>query len=101
MPYSQVGNSAANCLTKHVPPILKRCMKRDWRTLDHGSLEAIRVMAIERVREGEAPSSEIASSGFSRTTIYKWIAMASLPGPGLRALQARTAPGRSRSLTPG
>jgi len=27
-------------------------------------------MAVERVREGEAPSAVIASYGFSRTTIY-------------------------------
>src|SRR5438045_2005947 len=35
------------------------CMKRDGRTLDHQTLETIRLMAIERVREGERPSEEI------------------------------------------
>ena len=30
-------------------------------------------MAIERVQEGEAPSAVIASYGFCRTTIYKWL----------------------------
>jgi len=45
-------------------------MKRDGRTLDHGTLETIRMMAMERVREGEAPSDVIASYGFHRTTIY-------------------------------
>ena len=29
-------------------------MQRDGRTLDHGTLETIRLMAVERVREGEA-----------------------------------------------
>ncbi|MBC7944750.1 MAG: helix-turn-helix domain-containing protein, partial [Burkholderiales bacterium] len=48
-------------------------MKRDGRTFDHQTLEAIRLMAIERVREGEAPDDVIAAYGFNRTTIYKWI----------------------------
>jgi len=75
-------------------------MKRDGRTLDHATLETIRLMAVERVREGEAPSAVIASYGFSRTTIYKWLAAAAKPGVGLRALQSRCAPGRPRTLTP-
>jgi transposase len=76
-------------------------MKRDGRTLDHATLETIRMMAVERVREGEVPSAVIASYGFSRTTIYKWLTAAATPGLGLRALLARPAPGRPRSLTPG
>ena len=55
-------------------------MKRDGRNFDHQTLETIRLMAIERVREGEAPSAVIASYGFSRTTIYKWINAAAKPG---------------------
>ncbi len=58
-------------------------------------------MAVERVRDGERQSSVIASYGFSRTTIYKW-----LEG-GIearrrteRAAMLRPAPGRPRSLTP-
>ena len=39
-------------------------MKRDGRTLDHRTLEAIRRMAVERVREGEDPSTVIASYRF-------------------------------------
>jgi len=75
-------------------------MKRDGRTLDHATLETIRLMAVERVREGEPASAVIASYGFSRTTIYRWLAAVTKPGVGLRALQARPAPGRPRSLTP-
>lgn len=74
-------------------------MKRDGRKLDHATLETIRLMAVERVREGEAPSAVINSYGFSRTTIYKWLRAARTPGVGLRALQARPAPGRPRRLT--
>ena len=57
-------------------------------------------MAVERVRAGEAPSSVIASYGFNRTTIYKWIATASLPGTGSKALVSRPAAGRPRTLSP-
>ena len=74
-------------------------MKRDGRKLDHATLENIRLMAVERVREGEAASAVIASYGFSRTSIYKWLRAAAKPGVGLRALQARPALGRPRRLT--
>lgn len=56
-------------------------------------------MAIERVRDGEKPSSVVASFGFNRTTIYKWINAAQKPGAGLNALRSRLATGRPRSLT--
>lgn len=75
-------------------------MRRDGRGYDHGTLEAIRLMAVERVRDGEPPSSVIASFGFHRTTIYRWLKAASKPGVGVRALRSRPATGRPRSLTP-
>ena len=52
-------------------------MKRDGRSFDHRTLETIRLMAVERVRDGERPSSVVASFGFNRTTIYKWLNAAS------------------------
>ena len=57
-------------------------------------------MAVERVREGERSSAVISSYGFNRTTIYKWLAAASGPGKGLKALRSRPATGRPRRLTP-
>jgi transposase len=75
-------------------------VKRDGRTLDHKTLEEIRRMAVARVREGEKPSEVIASFGFNRTVIYKWIKAAAGPGRGLRTLRARLATGRPRTLTP-
>jgi transposase len=75
-------------------------MKRDGRSFDHKTLEVIRLMAVERVRSGESASSVIASYGFCRTTIYKWITAASRRGIGLTALRAKLATGRPRSLTP-
>lgn len=75
-------------------------MKRDGRSFDHRTLEAIRLMAVERVREGEPASSVIACYGLHRTVIYRWLKAASKPGVGVQALLARPAPGRPRSLTP-
>ena len=75
-------------------------MKRDGRLFDHRTLETIRLMAVERVRGGERPSSVVASYGFNRTTIYRWLNAAARSGVGLRALHSRPATGRPRSLTP-
>jgi transposase len=75
-------------------------MQRDGRSFDHGTLETIRLMAVERVREGERASSVISSYGFNRTTIYKWLTVVSSPGKGLNALRSRPATGRPRTLTP-
>ena len=75
-------------------------MKRDGRTLDHKTLEDIRRMAVQRVREGEKPSAVIASFGFCRPVIYKWLKTAAGRGRGLRALHSTRGTGRPRSLTP-
>src|ERR1700731_3793952 len=74
-------------------------MKRDGRTLDHKTLEEIRRMAVQRVWEGEKPSAVIASYGFSRQIIYKWLRDARGKGRGLRALRSRKGTGRPRTLT--
>ena len=74
-------------------------MKRDGRTFDHATLETIRLMAVERVWEGESPAKVIESYGFNRTTIYKWIKAAMRPGVGLKGLRSTNATGRPRTLT--
>src|SRR5215472_11804854 len=76
-------------------------MKRDGRKLDHKTLEEIRRMAVERVWEGEDPSEVIASYGFCRTTIYKWLRAAKGKGKGrgLDALRSRKGTGRPAKLT--
>lgn len=73
-------------------------MKRDGRTFDHQTLEAIRMMAVERVREGEHPADVIASYGFNRTTIYKWLN--ATDDAGDEALRSTPATGRPPTLTP-
>jgi transposase len=75
-------------------------VKRDGRKLDRKAQEAIRFMAVERVREGERPSRVIASLGMNRTTIHKWLGRVKGKGAGLRRLKARKSPGRPRALTP-
>jgi transposase len=75
-------------------------MKRDGRSFDHQTLEQIRRMAVERVREGESAADVIAAYGFNRTTIYKWLKAALQPGVGIKALRSTKATGRPRSLTP-
>jgi len=74
-------------------------MKRDGRKLDHKTLEAIRLMAMERLSEGEAASAVMASYGLCRTTIYKWQRKVRA-GKGVNALLSRKASGRPRTLTP-
>lgn len=67
--------------------------KRDGRTLDRKTLEAIRLMAVERVREGEPAAKVIEAYGLNRTTIYKWLQAAMQPGLGVRALRSTPATG--------
>ena len=46
----------------------------DGRTLDHKTLEHLRIQAVRRVVEdGEQPSKVMASMGLCRTTIYPWL----------------------------
>ena len=55
-------------------------------------------MAVQRVKDGERPSSVIQSFGLCRTTIYKWL-RAERRG-GKESLQARKHPGPRPALTP-
>jgi transposase len=58
-------------------------------------------MAVERVWEGEDPSEVIASYGFCRTTIYKWLRAVEgkRKGSKLDALRSRKGTGRPPKLT--
>ncbi len=73
-------------------------MKIDGRTLDHAALEAIRIMAVKRVHEGERPSEVIKSYGLTRTAIYKWLRESKKKG-GLQRLKSRKGTGRPDKLT--
>src|SRR5437867_10250034 len=73
-------------------------MRIDGRTLSHETSETIRRLAVQRVKEGAAPSGVIKSYGLCRTTIYKWLT-AERRG-GTAALKARKHPGRKPALAP-
>jgi transposase len=72
-------------------------MRIDGRTLSHETSETIRQLAVERVKDGERPSSVIASYGLCRTSIYRWLRAAQRGGK--KALQARKHPGRPPALS--
>lgn len=60
----------------------------DGRKLDHKTLEEIRIRAVERVEAGESPEEIIRALGFSRATIYNWLARYREGGKeGLKAKQ--------------
>jgi len=78
---------------------LQSIMKKDGRTHDRQTQEAIRLMAVERILEGEDVTSVMASYGLCRTTAYKWLAKVRGRGRGKRALVARKGTGRPSKLT--
>lgn len=73
---------------------LQSIMKRDGRTHDRKTQEAIRLMAVERILEGEDVASVMESYSLCRTTAYKWLAKVRGRGRGKRALAARKGSGR-------
>jgi transposase len=74
-------------------------MKIDGRKLDHKTLETIREMAVRRVLEGESATVVMASYGFARTSIYKWLPKVKGSGNGLKKLKSTKGTGRPRTLT--
>lgn len=73
-------------------------MKIDGRTLDHKTLEHLRITAVRRVvEEGEAPSEVMRSMGLSRTSIYPWLRR--FEDAGLAALAEKIARGREPKLS--
>lgn len=69
----------------------------DARKLDHKTLEAIRIRAVEQVQAGNSPEEVIKTLGFSRSCIYEWLAR--YRAGGWHALRARPLLGRPRKIT--
>src|SRR3954465_3401097 len=71
----------------------------DGRKLDHQTLEAIRLRAVEQVARG-VPAARVgaglAALGLHRRTIYTWLATER--AEGRQALRAKPVPGRPRNL---
>lgn len=74
-------------------------MKKDGRTHDRKTQEAMRLMAVERILEGEDVAVVMASYGLCRTTGYKWLAKVRGRGRGKHCLAARKGTGRKPKLT--
>lgn len=70
--------------------------KDDARTLDHSTLEALRVRAVGLVQKGESPELVGKALGLNRTTIYDWLAQYRRGGWG--ALKAKPLSGRPPKL---
>lgn len=70
--------------------------RRDGRSLDHKTLEDIRIHAVQRVEAGESPEDVIRVLGFGRTVIYDWLAK--YREGGLDALRAKPIAGRPSKL---
>src|SRR3954467_7768095 len=72
----------------------------DGRKLDHQTLEAIRLRAVEQVEAG-VPAAQVgrglAPPGLHRRTIYTWLSKDRAEGRA--ALRAKPVPGRRRKLT--
>jgi transposase len=72
----------------------------DGRKLDHQTLEALRLRAVEQVARG-VPAAQVgeglAALGLHRRTIYTWLAKERTEGR--EALRARPVPGRARKLS--
>ena len=81
------------------PHSVQWLMKRDGRTLAHNTLEEMRVLAVQRMNEGEHPAAVAASFGMNRSWAYKCKAAARGRGRGLKALRSTKGTGRPRKLT--
>jgi transposase len=71
--------------------------KNDARKLDHKTLEAIRIRAVEQVQGGHGPEKVIEALGFHRSCIYEWLAR--YRSGGWHALRAIPLKGRPRRIT--
>ena len=69
----------------------------DGRKLDHATLEALRIRAVDQVEDGAHPEDVAAALGLHRKTVYGWLAK--YREGGLDALRAKPVPGRPPKLT--
>lgn len=74
-------------------------IRTDNRSLDHKTLEHMRLLAVERVLAGEKPSAVAKSFGIYRTSIYKWLR--AHKKRGREALKSTIATGPTPKLTDG
>ena len=68
--------------------------------MGHDTLEEMRLLAVQRMNEGERAADVAASFGMHRSWAFKCRAAVRGPGKGLRALRSTKGTGRPRKLTP-
>src|ERR1700734_2497777 len=70
--------------------------KDDARKLDHATLEALRIRAVQSVQEGESPEVVARTLRITSRTMYRWLAQ--YRGGGWGALKAKPLAGRPPKL---
>lgn len=69
----------------------------DGRKLDHATLEAIRIRAIQQIEAGIHPEDIATALGFNRSTVFGWIAK--YREGGVDALRSKPVPGRQPKMS--
>ena len=73
--------------------------RTDARKLDDKTLAHLRVLAVQRVQNGESPEVVIESQGFTRPRIYEWLAMYRAGGWDALKVGRGSGGGRPRKLS--
>ena len=83
-------------MIKKKPPRKNKMGAVDGRSMDHASLERLRLRAVERIESGERTVDVARSIGFAPEVVSRWVSRARREG--IEALEAQPIPGRPPKL---